>query len=133
MIVIDACSVISWALNDENGDAADAVVQHAAREGAVVPSNFWAEIVHALVRAERRNRVDDTTATLMLTEIMALPLTEETPDSHAVLSLARKYQVSGYDAAYLALSLQTQMPLATVDAALGTAAKAAKCAWKARA
>ncbi len=132
MIVVDACTVVSSALADENGAASDAVLEHVARESALVPGNFWSEIVQALARAERRNRLDETTASLILAELRALPIAVEVPDPSASLALAKKYQLNGYDAAYLALALQAQLPLATVDAALGAAAKTAKCFWKSR-
>ncbi len=130
MIVIDASTVISSVLEDENSASADIALAHAAREGALVPGNFWTEIIHALLRAEHRNRVDETTADLDLAEIQVLPFEIEFPDAHAVLSIARKHQLTGYDAAYLALALQTKLPLATVDTHLASAASATKCAWK---
>ncbi len=132
MIVIDASTVISSVLEDENSVAATLALEHVADESGVVPWNFWTEIIHALLRAERRGRIDEATADLDLVEIQALPLEADFPDLHATLSAARRYQLTGYDAAYLALAMQLQLPLATVDATLGAAAKAAKCAWKAR-
>lgn len=48
--------------------------------------------------------------------------------SHALgdtLSLARRYRLSAYDAAYLELALRTGLPLATLDASLAKAASAA--------
>ena len=45
--------------------------------------------------------------------------------SQQILPLARTYQLSGYDAAYLELALREGLPLATVDGNLKTAAVAA--------
>ena len=42
-----------------------------------------------------------------------------------IVTLGRRYMLSGYDAAYLELALRTGLPLATRDAALVRAAKAA--------
>jgi predicted nucleic acid-binding protein len=129
VIVIDASTVISSALEDEHSVAAGIALEEAA-DGALVPGNFWSEIVHALARAERRNRITEGSAELFLAELEALPITTEVPGVHATLNAAKKYQLTGYDAAYLALALQTQLPLATIDADLGAAAKAAKCNWR---
>ena len=41
------------------------------------------------------------------------------------LNLARRYQLSAYDAAYLEVALRTGLPLATLDAALAKAATTA--------
>ncbi|HEY9084695.1 MAG TPA: type II toxin-antitoxin system VapC family toxin [Candidatus Tyrphobacter sp.] len=130
MIVTDACTVIAWALADENGDAANPALEYAAQTGALVPGNFMTEVVQALAKAERRGRIDEAATDLTLTEILHLPITTEMPDAHATLKLARKYRLTAYDAAYLALALQAQLPLATIDATLGEAARSAKCAWK---
>lgn len=130
MIVIDASTVISSALEDENSVAAAVALEEASDRGALVPGNFWSEIVHALARAERRSRIAEGSAELFLAELDSFPLTIEIPDVHTMLQIAKRYQLTGYDAAYLALALQTQLPLATIDVNLGTAAKAAKCNWK---
>jgi predicted nucleic acid-binding protein len=129
LIVIDACTVISWVLDDEDSASARPALETAARDGALVPGNFLTEIVHALARAQRRGRVDEATGEIALTEILAFPLRTEIPDPHAILSLARLHALTGYDAAYLALALQTQVPLATIDETLRDAARSERCLW----
>lgn len=125
--------MISSALNDEESEAAGLALADVVDDGAVVPGNFWSEIVHALARAERRHRMAEGSADLFLAELEALPITTEIPGAHGTLDAARKYRLTGYDAAYLALAIQSQLPLATVDPVLASAAKAAKCAWKPKA
>jgi predicted nucleic acid-binding protein len=44
---------------------------------------------------------------------------------HSVLPLARDYRLTAYDAAYLELAIRRNAPLATFDAKLRKAAKAA--------
>jgi predicted nucleic acid-binding protein len=86
-------------------------------------------MANALLMAERRSRADagdidgfaDALATLPIevacdAEVAALP---------AWLGLGRKYGVSAYDAAYLALALRLGLPLATIDRRLRAAADAA--------
>ena len=131
MIVIDACTVISWVLEDENNVEADAVLEYAAQHGALVPGNFSSEVTHALLRAERRGRTDEITADIALAEIFELPLTVELPDPRTILTLARAHGLTCYDASYLALALQAQVPLATVDKTLHAAAISTTCAWPA--
>jgi predicted nucleic acid-binding protein len=43
----------------------------------------------------------------------------------AVLETARRYRLSAYDAGYLELAMRETLPLATLDAALRNAARAA--------
>jgi predicted nucleic acid-binding protein len=46
-----------------------------------------------------------------------------TPDESGVLTLARRHQLTVYDAAYLELAVRNALPLATLDAVLATAAR----------
>ncbi|MBV8154038.1 MAG: type II toxin-antitoxin system VapC family toxin [Candidatus Eremiobacteraeota bacterium] len=130
MIVIDACTIVSALLEDEDTPTADVALDYVAKNGAAVPGNFVTEVVNALGKAERRGRLGAVKADIVLTEALTLPFSIELPDPHAILSATRSYGITAYDAAYLALALQLQVPLATVDRALRSAAKAAKCRWK---
>lgn len=130
MIVIDASTILARILKDENNVEADKAVEHAARNGGFVPGNFHTEVVNGLVRAERRGRIDAVKAELMLAEVLNLPLTVDAVDPHVILAVARGNALTAYDAAYLALALERRISLATVDAALGSAAKVSKCRWK---
>lgn len=130
MIVIDASTVISATLEDEYVTTADAMLEYVSANGALVPGNFYTEVVNALAKAERRGRLEAVKADITLTEILMLPLTVEMPDPHAVFSVVRGHRLTAYDAAYLALAIQTRVPLATTDKALGDAAASAKCRWK---
>jgi len=132
VIVIDASVALAWALQErEHADVA-ATLDYVSEHGAYIPGNFQSEVANGLLQAERRKRISETDVTEALVNILALPLTVELPDARVMVSTARAHGLTCYDASYLALALQTHLPLATVDAALGAAAKAAKCAWKAK-
>jgi predicted nucleic acid-binding protein len=90
-----------------------------AEDGASTPGNFQSEIAHGLLQAERHGRIDSGRAARALAELLALPILTESPDPQAVLTVARHYQLTAYDATYLALATQLQMRLATLDKALG--------------
>jgi len=130
MIVVDASTVISWVLDDESSPEADAAIEVLARDGGYAPSNFVTEVAQALLTAERRGRIDEISSGISLAEILALRISFEAPDPHTVLALARTRGLSAYDAAYLALALQAQVPLATVDRSLAAAAQAEHCAYE---
>lgn len=130
MIVIDASTVVARALNDENSEHADIALSYAADRGAFVPGNFQTEVVNAIIKAERRGRLDELKSGLILSEIAKLPLQTVSPDPQTILAAARTHGLTAYDAAYLALAMEKRCPLATVDAALAAAAKKAGCQWK---
>lgn len=63
----------------------------------------------------------------VIEQVAALPIMvdRDTPGPAAILTLALRYDLTSYDAAYLELALHLQLPIATQDAALMEAARAA--------
>jgi hypothetical protein len=62
---------------------------------------------------------------LSMMQLRSLPLQGQgTGGDHGVLALAARHALSGYDASYLALSVQLALPLATTDRKLAGAARA---------
>jgi len=116
-------------MNDENLPYADAATVSISREGATVPGNFWSEIVHALLQAERRGRIDRTRSVTALREVLALPLKIERPDPAQAMRLARDHRLTGCDGFYLALAVELNEPLATVDATLADVARSLGVHW----
>jgi predicted nucleic acid-binding protein len=104
-LVLDVSVAAKWFLRDEKDDAAGTLLARVASEGAYVPALFRWEIQSVL---------------------RDLPiLVESTGErifSGSELHLARHYDLTPYDAAYLALAAGRRLPLATFDAALGYAA-----------
>jgi predicted nucleic acid-binding protein len=88
---------------------------------ARVPTLFWHEVRDILLVAERRNRLPQGGA-----ESFLLRLSIEEVDAggdSVVLSLASRHALSAYDAAYLALALSDQLPIATIVRALAEATR----------
>ncbi|HVA27708.1 MAG TPA: type II toxin-antitoxin system VapC family toxin [Candidatus Baltobacteraceae bacterium] len=129
MIVVDASLALRWFLDKDITREAAAALDYVGEQGGRVPGNFQSEIAHGLNQAERRGRVSATDVSAALSEILALPLTVELPDAHVVVATARDFGLTGYDAAYLALAMQSGVPLATVDEQLRKAARSAKALW----
>ena len=130
MIVVDASIALAWALQEREHAHVTAALQRAAEQGGFVPGNFQTEVAHALLQAERKKRLTAADVAEALGYILDLPLAVQMPSPYSVVAIAREYGLAGYDAAYLALAIQSQLPLATIDPSLAAAAKAAKCAWK---
>ena len=95
---------------------------------AVVPGLWLLELANALVVAERRGRMTAAETSRFLHLVQRLPVEVETMGFEAipeVLSLARAYGLSAYDAAYLALAMRRGLPVATLDDRLRGAAEKA--------
>lgn len=123
--VLDASIAAVWALADETSPIADRAAELLKSEFALAPSLWWYEIRNLLVVNERRLRmtVDDTRTFLELLSSYPIRI-DLIEDEELTLRLARSRQLSFYDAAYLAVAKRHQIPLATLDRALQTAAAA---------
>jgi predicted nucleic acid-binding protein len=127
MFVLDASVVASWCFPDEFAPNAEAALRRIARETALAPALLWFELRNVLLMGERRNRLSEAQTTSFLKYIGELPVeVDRDPDDGVVLSLARAYRLSVYDAVYLELAQRKGLPLATLDNALMAAARAGK-------
>ncbi len=102
---------------------ADAVAMQIIREPGIVPRVFWYEIRNVLIRSERNGRIDreETERFLERLEELQIEVDHGHIDVHT-LNLARRHRLTVYDAAYLETALRRQAKLATLDAALASAA-----------
>jgi predicted nucleic acid-binding protein len=124
--VLDASVSAVWALADEASPIADAAAEHLKSEIGLVPRLWWYEIRNLLIVNERRQRITTADTAIFLNLLSSYPIQfDQAEDESSILSLARQYQLSFYDAAYLALALQHKVPLATLDKPLRAAALAA--------
>jgi predicted nucleic acid-binding protein len=125
-LVLDVSVAAKWFLLDEKDDGAGALLTRIASVGAYVPALFRWEIQSVLLGAERASRIDPGDVDAALDALRDLPIVIEAPServfSGSELHLARHYDVTPYDAAYLALAAGRRLPLATLDAALAHAA-----------
>ena len=80
-----------------------------------------------LLLAERKGRIPPGLIDSMLVRVAGLRIGLDTePDQGSVLSIARQYRLTVYDALYLDLAVRTSATLATLDRQLAAAA-AARC------
>jgi len=125
MFVLDASIVASWCFPDEAHPFADAAFERIASDTAIAPSLLWFELRNVLLMGERRKRLTQTQTSGFLQQIGDLPIeTDIESESDVILNLARTYQLTVYDAAYLELAQRKSLPLATLDSALMDAARA---------
>jgi predicted nucleic acid-binding protein len=128
-VVLDASMTIAWLFDDERTDAAQAVLRRVAEGGAVTPSLWRLEVANVLRNAVRRGRCDETYVDQSLARLARLPIrVDAETDAQAwgvTRELARRHDLTLYDAAYLELAVRLGRPLASCDADLASAAAAA--------
>ena len=126
-LVVDASVTMSWCFPDEENPYAHSVLRLLREVDAVVPAIWPLEVANALVVAERRRRLKPAETTRFLALIRGLDVTVDRETSNQALgetlSLARRYALSAYDAAYLELAIREGLPIATLDKDLERAAR----------
>jgi predicted nucleic acid-binding protein len=128
-IVIDASVALAWCFPDEASDYADAVLVVLEDQTVLVPAIWSVEITNALLVGERRKRIRQPEVRRFVELLKGLSVVEDVlPFADTVsniLPLAREYDLSAYDAAYLDVAVRHAAPLATLDSALQKAGRAA--------
>ncbi len=123
--VIDASVAGAWLLPDEENESAADLMDRLADEDALAPDLLRHEIRNIMLSAEKRGRIDGDLVHVALARFSALPIELVSQDSDVeIVRVARHYRLSAYDAAYLALALLKNAPLATFDRKLADAARA---------
>jgi predicted nucleic acid-binding protein len=129
--VLDASLAISWCLQEEQTSATEAIFNSLAQTGsALIPSLWLWEINNALWMAERSGRLEAKKRHQQVALLQKLPINvdEDAPRQAwgDTSSLAQRYNLTVYDAAYLEIALRHGLPLASLDTSLRKAAKKAK-------
>jgi predicted nucleic acid-binding protein len=118
---------IGWCFQDKADARTEAALEALADGEAFVPAIWPLEVANVLLVAERRDRLSRAEIGRFVKLLGALPIVvEEIPFSLAmsdVLSRAREYGLSAYDAAYFNLAARRGLPLATRDSALQAACR----------
>jgi predicted nucleic acid-binding protein len=127
--VIDASIAVAWCVHTQATHLSDAALTAVIESGGHVPAQFWFEVLHSLIRSEQRGLVSRSNVDEFITQLAEHALTiDRAYDATEIIKLyrmARQYRLKVYDAAYLELALRMGVPLATRDAALAQAARAA--------
>jgi predicted nucleic acid-binding protein len=123
--VLDASIAACWAFDDEDHPVAALALERIRTDEARVPSLWWFEVRNTLIVSERRGRLTESDTATFLHGLAHLGVSvDRSPMEADVLALARHRRLTVYDSAYLELARREGAPLATLDAALATAARA---------
>jgi predicted nucleic acid-binding protein len=127
--VLDASLTLQWFLEDETDRKYSlSVLSSLAEKRALVPVLWFLEGGNGLLMAYRRKRISLDQVEGFLTRLKALPIDAAQPNPSEILALptlAHQHGLTNYDAAYLAVALIANLPLATTDNNLRRAAKLA--------
>lgn len=130
--VLDNSVAMRWLQpNTRPSDTAYAanVLNMLATGQAIVPSLWALEAANVIAKMESKGLVSEARSQAFLALLARLNIVDDKATvTHALgetLSLARRYKLSAYDAAYLELAMRSGLPLATLDSDLADAATAA--------
>jgi predicted nucleic acid-binding protein len=122
--VLDASIAAAWFLPDEQSEAAESLLGMLDNAPGLVPSLFWFEIRNLFVISERRGRLAPGIALAATLKLRSLAIKDGgTGNDVAIIDVALRHGLSGYDASYVALAKSSAMPLATADRKMATAAR----------
>jgi predicted nucleic acid-binding protein len=124
LIVLDASIAASWFFSDEDDDLVQRSAARALAESALVPPIFPAELTNALLFAYRKGRIPKDGLNGSLERVQRLPIRVASQgfDLKTEIDLAIRYNLTIYDAMYLALADRHRVPLLTRDSRLRAAA-----------
>ncbi|HEY1255827.1 MAG TPA: type II toxin-antitoxin system VapC family toxin [Terracidiphilus sp.] len=131
-LVLDASATLAWLIRRVDpieDQLADEVLRFVRSASALAPALWFPEVANGILVAERRGGVSHSTSAAFLGMVNALPIVQDATRPSAVqptvLTLARAYKLTGYDATYLELVLRTSGVLATFNRKLANAVRQA--------
>jgi len=121
--VLDASTAVGWVVARQASPQSQRIRSRARREPYHAPTLCRLETTNAVRTLERRRTIsaDAADTAIDILERMQPVLHESIMALAELLRLARKYDLSAYDAAYLALAMELRMPLACADGPLEAA------------
>ncbi|MGE0200019.1 MAG: type II toxin-antitoxin system VapC family toxin [Candidatus Melainabacteria bacterium] len=125
--VLDASVALAWLFESEHTVGIIALLRNLEKAPAFVPSLWALEVANTIVVSEKKGRLSEAKSIQFIQELDSLDIRidPQTPQHalHTTLTLARKENLTAYDAAYLELALRQHCPLATLDKPLREVAR----------
>ncbi len=116
-MIVDASVILRAFFPDEDQAQAQALIRDhvSGRMRLLAPTLMVYEVTNAVVQGVRRGRITDDDGEAILTAFEGLGIEMESVTWQQILPLARRFDRSAYDAAYLALAQARGEPLVTGD------------------
>lgn len=125
--VADNSVILAWFITSQATPHTERFLNRAAAERIHVPGLWAVEFVNALAVLEAIKKLTPAQSAAMIDHVNRFDIQTHQERGHepAILSVARRYGLSAYDAAYFELASRLGLQLATRDGKLKKAAKAA--------
>lgn len=126
MFVVDASMTLAWCFDDETTVETDGVLRRLLLEGAMAPAHWSLEVGNGLRFGERRGRIDRAklaASEAFLSDLQVDIVPVDVPATVRAIQLARRHDLTVYDAAYLDLAMTRGLGLATIDRELRSACR----------
>ena len=125
--VVDNSIAVAWCVSSQADRYSRAMIERSRREAMHAPHIWALEFLNALRVLERRGQLSSQQVNGSLAKIARLRIVIEDahPRDEALLDLSRQLDLSIYDACYIEIAQRRGLPLATRDAKLRQAARAA--------
>lgn len=114
--VVDASIVVDLLLRRRSPESVGIVGTALA-----APAHLDAEVLHALIRLERRDEIDGERAGAALDRLRRAPIRRESVAMLSRVAWSLRHNLGGYDALYVALARRLICPLITSDRRLAGA------------
>lgn len=125
-LAVDASVTIAWLIDGEATPYTEGILSRLEDEDAFVPPIWRYEIANALLVSERRGRITHAHVMGALERVADLRIIVDEDQLNRLWSetiiIARTFQLSVYDAAYVDLAAHRGLALATIDANMRRAA-----------
>lgn len=130
--VLDNSVVMRWYFGDGSAsdlEYASRVLDSMASAEVLVPGVWGLEVANVLARAEAKGLTTEARTETFVGMLNRMDISTDSATSvqalSGILQLARRYNLSSYDASYLELAMREDLPLATLDDDLRRAAQRA--------
>ena len=110
--MVDCSACLPWYIEDEASEFCDQLAASLGRAEIWAPSLWRAELVSAVLNAERRKRMTGERRHAVIAHAAGLPLRidHEMPSVVELDELARSHALSPYDAVYFELARRRKLP-----------------------
>jgi len=127
LIVIDASMTAAWLLAEKGFSATTDLLELLSTDSFLVPPHWPNEVGNAIRKAVRMRRILPRDVESLVAVLSSLDVAVTGPSAMteltALVHFALENNLSVYDAAYVRLAATRQVPLATLDDAMKTAAR----------
>jgi predicted nucleic acid-binding protein len=124
--VVDNSVFMGWCIPDEQTPPLLGFLQQARDVELLVPAIWPSEFSNVLGKAHQKGRLtnDDVRSALELVAKLKIQVVAgwDNTTLHEALVMMHRYSLTSYDASYLALAIERNVPLATTDKELRDAA-----------